>query len=60
MKVISSTDNKYLGNEISDNVSLGEVISLGDFSFEVQRIQKLENGDVILSNPNYQLIIEQE
>lgn len=60
MKVISSTDNKYLGTEIPETVSLGEVISLGDYGFEISKIVHQESGQMILENPNYQLVLEQE
>lgn len=54
MQIISSTDNKYIGKEIL-NLEMGIIIHLDDFEFYVQRMQVLENGNICLSNANYQL-----
>ena len=53
MRVISSTDNKYLGYEVQE-IKVGDIIELEDYTFEVQFIRRLENGSLLVGNPNYQ------
>jgi hypothetical protein len=55
MKVISTTDNKYLGEEIASNVKVGDNISINDVSINIQFIFTLENGNICIGNTNYQL-----
>lgn len=59
MKVVSSTDNKYLGMEVQE-IKLGKSITLENITFEVQFIRSLENGNLIVGNPNYQFEISKE
>lgn len=57
MKILKSTDNKHLGREIQ-GINKGDCIDLDGFTFEVQNVSTLENGNIVLSNPNYQLECE--
>lgn len=57
MKIIKSTDNKNLGKEIP-SINKGDCIDLDGFTFEVQFVSELPNGNKVLSNPNYQLECE--
>jgi hypothetical protein len=59
MKVISSTDNKYLGMQVPE-ISVGDTVALKDYTFEVQFIRMLENGNLLVGNPNYQFELSQE
>lgn len=59
MKVISSTDNKYLGMEVPE-INIGDTVALEDYTFEVQFIRRLENGSLLVGNPNYQFELSQE
>ena len=59
MKVISSTDNKYLGMEVP-NIQIGDIVELEGYQFEVQFIHELSNGNVCFGNTNYQFEISQE
>lgn len=57
MRIISSTDNRYLGQVIPD-VNTGDTVDLGGFNFYVEVKRTLETGQILLSNVNYQLICE--
>lgn len=59
MRVMITTDNKYLGMEIPNEITPGDSISLGDFSLEVQFVHRLENGNLCVGNSNYQLECEE-
>ena len=59
MRVISSTDNKYLGMEVPE-VKVGDTIDLNGYQFEVQFIHQLSNGNTCFGNNNYQFEISQE
>ena len=59
MKVISSTDNKYLGMEVPE-VNIGDLVELEGYQFEVQFIHQLSNGHICFGNTNYQFEISQE
>ena len=59
MIVISSMDGKYLGEEVSNDVKVGDTILFSDFDFPVQFIFRLENGNIRLGSPNYQLELEE-
>jgi len=59
MKIISSTDNKFIGKDIDINIKTGSTVNLDDYVFVIQNISILENGLVALSNYNYQLICEE-
>jgi len=58
MVITSTTDAKYIGLVIPRPV-VGLVIALGDFLFEVQSTQILENGSLRAVSPNYQLTCEE-
>ena len=58
MRIIASTDNKYLGKEIPA-ANKGDIIQLGDFLFEVQKVTVLEDGLISFINSNYQLQCEE-
>ena len=59
MHIIASTDNKYLGKEIPSPVQIGDIVQFDDFLFEITKINKLENGNTLFSNSNYQLQCEE-
>lgn len=59
MRIITSTDYKYIGKEVPNSTQVGDIIKLGDFDFQIVSIRKLENGLVSLSNINYQLLCEE-
>ena len=58
MRIVRSTDNRHLGEDIPE-VNTGATLNLSGFLFEVQKIVILENGNKLLSNPNYQLECEE-
>lgn len=58
MRIVRTTDGRHLGAEIPV-VNTGDTVNLGDFAFEVQSVKVLENGNTLLSNPNYQLECEE-
>lgn len=58
MRIIRTTDGRHLGLVIPV-VNIGQSIDLNGFTFDVQQITTLENGNLLLSNPNYQLECEQ-
>ena len=58
MRIVRTTDGQHLGVEIQ-GVNRGDVIDLAGFLFEVQAIKTLESGNLLLSNPNYQLECEE-
>lgn len=59
MKIISTTDGKYMGHEIPSNIQPGDTIALGDYEFQVQYVHHLENGNYAVGNANYQLQCEE-
>lgn len=59
MKIVTSTDGKYVGTEVPSSVQVGEVVALGDFILEVQFVKVLEDGRVCVGNPNYQIVLEE-
>lgn len=60
MKVISSTDRKYLGAELQQNLEVGAEVAFDDgFSFIISFKRNLENGHTVLGSPNYQLELEE-
>ena len=59
MVIVSSTDNKYLGYEVKE-INIGDTVELEDYTFEVQIIHELENGNLIVGNSNYQFELSQE
>ncbi len=59
MKISKTTDSRHLGVNIEQEPSVGDVLALDDFQFEVQQKIALDNGNLLLSNPNYQLELEE-
>lgn len=59
MIVVSSTDGKYVGAEIEKDIKVGDTITFDDVEIPVQYIFHLENGNIRLGSPNYQLEIEE-
>ena len=59
MIIVSSTDNKYLGYEVKE-INIGDTVELENITFEVQFIRTLDNGNLIVGNPNYQFELSQE
>jgi hypothetical protein len=57
MRVVRSTDRQHIGTVIPV-VNKGDIVELDGFTFEVQQIETLENGNTLFSNPNYQLECE--
>lgn len=53
MKILNTTDGKYLGKILPNNLSIGDVIELDNaFIFYIQN--KINVGDrIVLSNNNY-------
>lgn len=59
MIVVSSMDGKYLGEEVPNDTKVGDTLLFTDFELPVQFIFRLENGNIRLGSPNYQLEIEE-
>lgn len=57
MVIVKTTDSRFLGETIPV-VNTGDSLFLDDFVFEVQSKRQLDNGNWLLSNPNYQLECE--
>jgi hypothetical protein len=57
MRIVRTTDGRHLGKDLA-SVNIGDSIDLAGFLFEVQEIKTLENGNLLLSNFNYQLECE--
>ena len=58
MRVVKTTDSQHLGETIT-SLNRGDVLDLSGFTFEVQAVKLLENGNILLSNPNYQIECEE-
>lgn len=58
MKIIKSTDSRHIGVNI-EVPSKNQSVMLGDFEFVVQVIRVLDNNNTLLSNPNYQIELEE-
>ena len=41
-------------------INIGDTVALEDYTFEVQFIRRLENGSLLVGNPNYQFELSQE
>lgn len=59
MQIIKTTDGRHLGINIEHIPEIGGVLILGDYHFVVQNKCTLENGNIRVSNPNYQLELEE-
>lgn len=62
MRIIQTTDGRHIGRVLLksdgtpiETLNTGAIILVDDFTFEVQFISTLDNGNLLLSNPNYQL-----
>ena len=60
MRIVKTTDGKYIGRDININIKVGMTVDLGDFEFYVQKLTNLDNNQVSASNPNYQIIFEEQ
>lgn len=59
MRIITSTDYKYIGKELPNSTGQGDVVMLDDFEFHIILKKNLQNGLVLLANTNYQLQCEE-
>lgn len=59
MKVIKTTDGKFLGFDLPDDLKVGDSVSLGDFQFQVMFDYRLKEGHRCVGSPNYQLECEE-
>lgn len=57
MKVVASTDGKYLAKEVTEPL-VGETVNLDDFQLLVAYKFTTTDGDVAIGNANYQLILK--
>ena len=64
MRIVRTTDGRHVGRVLlrssveATSLNTGDVVDIDGFAFEVQYIKTLENGNLLLSNPNYQLECE--
>jgi hypothetical protein len=58
MNVISTTDGKYIGASVPNDIVVGGRVVLGDFELEVHFLRRLENGRVCFGTSNYLIITE--
>lgn len=59
MRIVKTTDNRHIGVNIDRPIQTNCIILINDFEFAVEKITILENLNVLLSNPNYQIEIEE-
>lgn len=59
MKIVKTTDNRHIGVNIDRPTETNCLILINDFEFIVEKITVLENLNILLSNPNYQIEIEE-
>lgn len=59
MRIAKTTDSRHIGIDIKDDVALGDTIELAGFYFYVQKMTFLPDGTCVLSNPNYQILLEE-
>lgn len=58
MIIRQSTNNQFLGYQITESIEPGSVINLDGFKITIQFKLVLNNGIVIVGNPNYILNLE--
>lgn len=58
MRVVKTTDGQHLGETLTP-LNKGDVLDMSGFLFEVQEVKVLESGNLLLSNPNYQIECEE-
>ena len=59
MRVITTTDNKYLGMQVP-TPTIGDTFTLDGCQFNIEFIHALANGDLCVGNNNYQFELSQE
>ena len=59
MKIVKTTDNLHIGVNIEIPSDIKVPIKIGDFEFVIQNVTHLENSNTLLSNPNYQIELEE-
>ncbi len=59
MRIIKSTDGQHIGVNIEAIPSRGQSVMLGDFEFVAQNITQTDEGSVLISNPNYQIELQE-
>lgn len=59
MRIIKTTDGQHIGVNIEAIPSRGQSVMLGDFEFVAQNIVITGDGSVLLSNPNYQIELQE-
>ena len=59
MRIIKTTDGQHIGVNIEAIPSRGQSVMLGDFEFVAQNIVITDDGSVLLSNPNYQIELQE-
>lgn len=59
MRIIKTTDGQHIGVNIEAIPSRGQSVMLGDFEFVAQNIITTGEGSVLLSNPNYQIELQE-
>lgn len=60
MRIVKTTDGQHIGVNIDIENVVNEVLTIGDFSFVLQSTVRLDNNNVLLSNPNYQIELEEQ
>lgn len=58
MRIVRTTDGQHLGVEVHV-LNIGDTANLAGFEFQVLHVSALENGNLLFSNPNYQLECEE-
>jgi len=59
MKIVSSTDNKYIGTDIPADTQRGDTVSLPDFECFIEFKRMLDNGYIFFGNTNFQFQCEE-
>lgn len=57
MRILETTDSKFLGMEMNIPEINTEVILPNDFIFEVNKIESREENRYLISNQNYQILL---
>lgn len=57
MRIVRTTDGLHIGFVIPV-LNTGDTVEIEGFTFDIQSVSILENGNSLLSNPNYQLECE--
>ncbi len=59
MKIVATTDGKYLGYDVPDGIQVGSIVQLEEFDLEVQEVRLMSNGNKRLGSPNYQIEVQE-